>query len=203
MFNASVWNDWWHTCMNGEDLWEALDCQEIKPVNPKGNQPWISIGRADAKTEALIFWPPDAKSRLTGKDLDARKDRRQKKKEVAENEIVRKHYWLKENESEHTLGDSGGQRSLACCSPWTPKNSDTAWWLSNNKMREWMTGCLPTSAVSFLSTSLSIPGSPKWQTFPEHIITSDTAETLHMLISWHQISFLCLILILIHPQDLY
>ena len=49
-------------------------------------------GRADAKTEAPIFWPPDAKSQLTGKDLDARKDRRQKKKEVAENEIVRKHY---------------------------------------------------------------------------------------------------------------
>ena len=126
MFNVSVWNDWWPACMNGEDLWECLDCQEIKPVNPKGNEPWISIGRADAKTEAPIFWPPDAKSRLTGKDLDARKDRRQKKKEVAENEIVRKHYWLKENESEHTLGDSGGQRSLACCSPWTHKNSDTA-----------------------------------------------------------------------------
>ena len=83
--------------MNGEDLWESLDCQEIKPVNPKGNEPWISIGRADAKTEAPIFWPPDAKSQRTGKDLDARKDRRQKKKEVAENEIVRKHYWLKEN----------------------------------------------------------------------------------------------------------
>ena len=48
-----------------------LDCKEIKPVNPKGNQPRIFIGRIDAEAEAPILWPPDAKSRLTGKDLDA------------------------------------------------------------------------------------------------------------------------------------
>ena len=59
-----------------------LDCKEIKPVNPKGNQPWIFIGRTDA--EAPIFWPPDAKRWLTGKDADAGKGWRQKKKGVAE-----------------------------------------------------------------------------------------------------------------------
>ena len=48
-------------------LESPLDCKEIKPVNPKGNQPWKFIGRTDAKTEAPILWPPDAKSWLTGK----------------------------------------------------------------------------------------------------------------------------------------
>ena len=51
-----------------------LDCKEIKPVTPKGNQPRIFIGRIDAEAEAPILWPPDAKSRLTGKDLDAGKN---------------------------------------------------------------------------------------------------------------------------------
>ena len=59
----------------GEDTFESpLDCKEIKPVNPKGNQPWILIRRSDAKAEAPILWPRDVKSRLSGKDLDARKD---------------------------------------------------------------------------------------------------------------------------------
>ena len=67
-------------------LESLLDCKEIKPVNPKGNQPWKFIGRTDA--EAPIPWPPDAKSWLTGKDPDAGKDWRQKKG-VAEDERVR------------------------------------------------------------------------------------------------------------------
>ena len=54
-------------------LKSPLDSKEIKPVNPKGNQPWIFIGRIDAKAEAPILWPPDAKSQLIGKDPDARK----------------------------------------------------------------------------------------------------------------------------------
>ena len=51
-----------------------LNSKETKSVNTKGNQPWISIGRTDAKAEALIFWPPDAKSQLIAKDIDAGKD---------------------------------------------------------------------------------------------------------------------------------
>ena len=74
------------------ELWWRLlkspwDCKEIKPVNPKGNQPWIFIGRTDAKAEAPIFWPPDEKSWLTGKDPDAGKDWRQKNR-LAEDEMV-------------------------------------------------------------------------------------------------------------------
>ena len=55
-------------------LESPLDCKEIKPVNPKGNQPWICIGRTDAEAEAPILWPPDVKSWLTGKDPDPGKD---------------------------------------------------------------------------------------------------------------------------------
>ena len=60
-------------------LESLLDSEEIKPVNPKGNQPWILIGGTDAEAEAPVLWPPDAKSWLTGKDPDAEKDWRQKK----------------------------------------------------------------------------------------------------------------------------
>ena len=61
-----------------------LDCKEIKEVNPKRDQPWISIGRTDAEAEAPILWPPDVKSWLIGKDPDAGKDWRQKEREVTE-----------------------------------------------------------------------------------------------------------------------
>ena len=66
-----------------------LDCKEIKPVNPKGNQPWIFIGRTDAKGDAPILWPPDENSWLIGKDPDAGKDWKQKEKGTAEDEMVR------------------------------------------------------------------------------------------------------------------
>ena len=66
-----------------------LDCKEIKPVNPKGNQPWISIGRTDGEAEAPILWPPDTRNLFSGKDPDAGKDWRQKEKRVAEDEMIR------------------------------------------------------------------------------------------------------------------
>ena len=93
-----------------------LDYKEIKPVNPKGNQSRIFIGRTDA--EAPILWPPDAKNRLIRKDPDAGKEWRQNLKEVSEDEMVRQHHQLNGHEFEQTLGDSGVQRSLVCCSPW-------------------------------------------------------------------------------------
>ena len=74
-------------CGAGEDSWESLGVQDIKPVNSKGNQPWIFIGRTDA--EAPVLWPPDAKSQLIRKDLDAGKDWRQEAKGAAEDEMVR------------------------------------------------------------------------------------------------------------------
>ena len=69
-------------------LENPLDSKEIKPVNPKGNQSWKLIGRTDAEAEALILWPPDEKSWLTGKNPDAGKDWRQNEKRAAEDEMV-------------------------------------------------------------------------------------------------------------------
>ena len=105
-------------------LQSPLDCK-IKPLNPKGNQSWIFIGRTVAEAEAAILWPPDEKSWLTGKDPDARKDWGQKEKGMTEDEMVRQHHPLNGHEFEQTPGDSGGHRSLACYSPWGHKESDT------------------------------------------------------------------------------
>ena len=74
-------------CGAREDSWESLDCKEVKPVNPKGNQPWVFI-RTDAEAEAPIFWPPDVKNQLTGKDPDSGKDWRQEEKEAKEDKMV-------------------------------------------------------------------------------------------------------------------
>ena len=105
-------------------LESPLDCKEIKPVNPKRNQPWIFIGRNDAKAEAAVLWFPDVKSWLIGKDPDAVKNWR-KEKGTTENEMVEWHHWLNGHEFEQALGDGEGQGSLVCCSPWHCKESDT------------------------------------------------------------------------------
>ena len=70
-------------------LESPLDRKEIKPVNPKRNQPWIFFGRTDTEAEALILWPPDVKGWLIGKDPAAGKDWRQKEKRAAKDEMVR------------------------------------------------------------------------------------------------------------------
>ena len=107
-------------CGAREGSWETLGLQEIKPVNPEGNQPQILIGRTDA--EASILWPPDVKSRLIGEDSEAGKHWRQKGKSAAEDEMVRQHHRLNGHEFEQTQGDREGQGSLACCSPWVVKS---------------------------------------------------------------------------------
>ena len=109
-------------------LESPLDCKEIQPVNPKGNQSWIFIGRTNA--EASILWPPDVKSWLTGKDPDAGKNWGQEENGEAEDETVGWHHWLDGQESEQTLGESEGQGSLVCCSPWGH---------SQTRLRDWTT----------------------------------------------------------------
>ena len=69
-----------------------LDCKEIKPVNPEGNQSWVLIGRTDAEAETPIFWPPDVKSWLIGKDPDAGKYWRQEEKGTTEDETAGWHH---------------------------------------------------------------------------------------------------------------
>ena len=68
-----------------------LDCKEIQPVHPKGDQSWVFIGRTDAEAETPIFWPPDAKNQLIGKDSDAGRDWGQEEKGTTEDEVVRWH----------------------------------------------------------------------------------------------------------------
>ena len=94
---------------------DPLDCKEIKPVHPKGNQSWIFIGRTDAKAPTL--WPSDVKSWLTGKDPDAGKDWRQEQKGLTQDEMVGWHHWLNGHEFEQTTGDGEEQGNLLCCSP--------------------------------------------------------------------------------------
>ena len=112
------------TIVPEKTLENPLDSKEIEPVNPKGNQPWIFIGRTDAEAEAPILWPLDVKSWLIGKDSDAGKDWEQEEKGMTEDEMVGWHHQLNEHEFEQTPGDSEGQGSLACCSPWGHKESD-------------------------------------------------------------------------------
>ena len=113
-------------------LLSPLDSKEMKPVNPKGNQFWIFIGKTDAEVEAPILWPSDAKNWLIGKNPDAGIDWRDEEKV----EVVGWHHWLDGHEFEQALGV--GQGSLACCSPWGSKESDmteplnwTVWVLSS------------------------------------------------------------------------
>ena len=103
-------------------LESTLDCKEIIPANPEGNQSWMFIGRTD--TEAPILWPRDVKSWLIGKDPDAGKDWRWEEKVMTEDEMVRWHYQLDGHEFERILGDSEGQGSLVCCNPWGCKELD-------------------------------------------------------------------------------
>ena len=98
-------------------LERPLECKDIQPVHPKGNQSWIFIGRTDAEAETPILWPPYVKSWLIGKDLDAGKDWRQEEKGPTEDEMVGWHHWLDWHEFEQVLGVGVGQGSLACCSP--------------------------------------------------------------------------------------
>ena len=100
-------------------LESSLDCKDIKPVNPKGNQPWIFIGRTDTEAKAPIFWPPDAESWLTG--IRSWCWERLK----AKGEEVGWHHWLNGHESEQIPGDSEEQGSLMCYSPWGCKELDT------------------------------------------------------------------------------
>ena len=95
-----------------------LDCKEIQPVHPKGNQSWIFTGRTDSEAETPILWSPDAKSWLIWKDPNAGKDRRREEKGMTEDEIVGWHHWLNGHEFGSTLGVGNGHGGLVCCSSW-------------------------------------------------------------------------------------
>ena len=113
------WCFW--TVVLEKSLESPLDCKEIQPVHPKGNQSWIFIGRTDADTEALILWPLDEKNWLTGKDPGAGKDWRWEEKGMTEDEMVGWYHRLNGHEFEQAPGVGDGQRGLVCCGPWGHK----------------------------------------------------------------------------------
>ena len=134
------WCFW--TVVLEKTLESPLDCKVIKPVNPKGNQPWVFIWRTDA--EAPILWPPDAKNWLIGKDPDAGKDWRREVKGTTEDEMVGWHHWLDGHEFEQAQGVGDGQGGLACCSPWGHKESDMT------EQLNWTAHSANTSEIVFL-----------------------------------------------------
>ena len=111
-------NSCFSTVVLEKTLESPLDCKEIQPINPKGNQSWISIGRTDAEAKTPIHWPPDAKNWFIWKDPDPGKDWSQEEKGMTEDEMVRWYHWLNGHEFVWTLGVGDGQGGLACCDSW-------------------------------------------------------------------------------------
>ena len=106
-------------------LESPLDCKEIQPVHPKGDQSWVFIGRTDAEAESPVPWPPHVKSWLIGKDPDSGRDWGQEEKGTTEDETAGWHHRLDGREFEWTLGVGDGQGGLACCDSWGCKESDS------------------------------------------------------------------------------
>ena len=122
------WCFW--TVVFEKTLESPLGCKEIKPVNCKGNQSWICIGRTDDEAETQIFWPPDSKSQLMGKDPDAGKDWGQEERGASEDEMIGWHHWLNGHEFDQAPGDTKGGKPSVLQS----MRSQECTWLS-----DWMT----------------------------------------------------------------
>ena len=138
-----------HRRIDAFQLWcwrifeSPLDWKEIKPVNTKGNQSWIFIGRMDAEAETPVLWPPDVKNWLTEKEPDVGKEWRQGDKGMTEDEMAGWHRQLVGHEFEPAPEVADGQGSLACCRSWGCKESDVTEWLKWTELN-W-TDCLLTA----------------------------------------------------------
>ena len=114
------WCFW--TVVLEKTLESPLDCKEIQPVHPNGDQSWVFIGRTDVEAGTPILWPPDVKNWLTGKDPNAGKDWGKEEKGMTEDAMIGWHQWTWVWVNSR-VGD--GQGGLACCSLWGYKQSDT------------------------------------------------------------------------------
>ena len=138
------WCFW--TVVLEKTLASPLDCKEIQPVHPKGDQSWVFIGKTDAEAETPILWPPDVKSWLIGKDPDAGKDWRQEEKGMTEDEVVGWHHRLDGHGFGWTPGAGDGQGGLVCCDSWGRKKSDTTEWLNWTELNDTGRGHMKTEA---------------------------------------------------------
>ena len=125
------WCFW--TVVLEKTLESPLDYKEIQPVHAKGDQSWVFIGRTDVEAETPLLWPPDAKSWLIWKDLDAGKG--QEEKGMTEDEMAGWHHRLYGHEFEWTPGVGDGQGGLACCNSWGCKESDMTEQLNWTELR--------------------------------------------------------------------
>ena len=124
------WCFW--TVVLEKTLENPLDCKEIQPVHPKGDQSWVFIGRTDAEAETPILRPPHVKSWLIGKDPGAGRDWGQEEKGTTEDELAGWHRGLDGHEFEKTPRVGDGQGGLACWDSWGRKESDTTDWPERN-----------------------------------------------------------------------
>ena len=127
--------------MSEKTLESPLDCKEIQPVHPKGDQSCVFTGRTDVEAETPILRPPDAKSWLIWKDPDAGKDAGQEEKGTTEDEMVGWHHWLNGHGFGWTLGVGDGQAGLVCSGSWGRKESDTTKRLNWNELRQGHDSC--------------------------------------------------------------
>ena len=123
IWKSKNWCFW--TVVLEKALESPLDCKEIQPVHPKGDQSWVFIGRTDAEAETPVVWPPHAKSWLIGKDPAAGKDWGQEEKRTTEDEMAGWHHRLDGHEFGWTPGVGDGQGGLACCDSWGRKELET------------------------------------------------------------------------------
>ena len=127
--------NWCFRIMVLEKTFESLlDYKEIKPVNRKGNQSWIFLGRTDVEAEAPVHWLSDEKSKLIGRDPDAGNNWRQKEKGMTEDEMVGWYHWFNGHEFEQTPGDSEGQGRLEC---YSPCNHRVGYHLATEQQKNW------------------------------------------------------------------
>ena len=160
------WRFW--TVVLEKTLESALDCKEIQPVHPKGNQSWLFIGRTDA--DAPILWPPDVKKWVIRKDPDAGKDWRQEEKGMTEDKLVGWHHWLDGHEFEQAPGVGDGQGSLVSMGSQTVRHdwATEVNWMWNLSCSMWdlilWPGIEPTPPAlraGSLLVAIGPPGSPQ------------------------------------------
>ena len=136
------WCFW--TVVLEKTLESPLNCKEIQPVHPKGDQSWVFNGRTDVEAEIPILWPPNAKNWLIRKDPDAGKDWRAEEKGMTEDETVRWHHQLDGHGFEQAPRDGQEQGSLVSCSPCGRKELD---------MTEWLNWLLPIHTMVTIETT--------------------------------------------------
>ena len=128
------WCFW--TVVLEKTLESPLNCKEIQPVHPKGDQSWVFIERTDAEAETPILWPPHAKSWIIWKDPDAGKDWGQEGKGMTEDGMVGWHHRLNGHGFGWTPGVGDGKGGLACCDSWGRKKSDATEWLNWTELKK-------------------------------------------------------------------